>query len=126
MAVVATSYSTVMLLLPHAVGEFLFRSNWDGARDVLLPMAIGATAGMACLGCAVVIYSMGLARRTFRIMAVEAPLVFTLMIGGAVAGGAVGAAWGMCIDQVSLVPLWYVTLRGVLRHAERERDAVAD
>jgi O-antigen/teichoic acid export membrane protein len=126
MAVVATGYSTVMLLLPQTVGEFLFRSNWDGARDVLLPMAIGVTAGMACQGCAVVIYSMGLARRTFRIMVVEAPLVFTLMIGGALTGGAVGAAWGMCIDQVSLVPLWYLTLRGVLRRAERERDAVAD
>lgn len=123
MATVALAYSVVLLLLPREVGEFLFRSNWDGARAVLLPMAIGATAGATCQGCAIVIYSMGLARRTFRIMAVEAPLVFVLMIGGALTGGAVGAAWGLALDQVSLVPLWFLTLRGVLHGAERDRGA---
>ncbi len=125
MATVALTYSAVLLLLPREIGEFLFRSNWDGAREVLLPMAIGATAGMSCQGCAIVIYAMGLARRTFRIMVVEAPLVFALMIGGALIGGAVGAAWGMCLDQVSLVPLWYLTLRGVLRGAEGKPRHVA-
>jgi O-antigen/teichoic acid export membrane protein len=115
MATVAATYSVVLLLLPESAGRVLFSESWDGARDVLLPMALGATAGMICQGCALVIYSMGLARRTFRIMSVEAPLVFSLMITGAVTGGAVGAAWGMCLDQVSLVPLWFWTLRGVLR-----------
>lgn len=119
MAAVAVIYSTVLLLLPTEVGEFLFRSNWEGARDVLLPMAIGMTAGMSCQGCAIVIYSMGLARKTFRIMAIEAPLVFVLMVGGALLGGAAGAAWGMCLDQVGLVPLWFLTLRRVLAAAER-------
>jgi O-antigen/teichoic acid export membrane protein len=124
MAAIALSYSVLLLLLPQGIGELTFRDSWDGARAVLLPMAIGATAGALCQGCAIVIYSMGLARRTFRIMSVEAPLVFTLMISGAFAAGAVGAAWGMCLDQVSLVPLWFWTLKGVLRDAERvRRDA---
>jgi O-antigen/teichoic acid export membrane protein len=124
MASVALVYSVILLLLPREAGMLMFNDSWDGARAVLLPMAIGATAGALCQGCAIVIYSLGLARRTFRIMSVEAPLVFTLMIGGAFTGGAVGAAWGMCIDQVSLVPLWFWTLRGVLRDAQcARRDA---
>jgi O-antigen/teichoic acid export membrane protein len=115
MASVATVYALVLVVMPETAGRLLFSTSWDGAREVLLPMAIGVTAGMLCQGNALVIYSMGLARRTFRIMAIEAPLVFTLMIGGALTAGAVGAAWGMCLDQVSLVPLWFWTLRGVLR-----------
>jgi O-antigen/teichoic acid export membrane protein len=125
MASAALTYSVVVLLLPHSVGEALFGESWDGARSVLLPMAIGATAGMLCQGCAIVIYSLGLARRTFRIMSVEAPLVFTLMIVGALYDGAHGAAWGMCLDQVGMVPLWFWTLRGVLRDVERQRSAGA-
>ncbi len=120
---IALCYSAVLLLLPAGVGQALFRSNWDAADRVLLPMAIAATVGALCQGCAVVIYSMGLARRTFRIMAVEAPLVFTLMLGGAVVAGAPGAAWGMALDYILLTPLWFLTLRGVLRDQESSRPA---
>lgn len=123
MASLATVYSTVVLTIPYSWGQALFDQSWDGARGVLLPLAIGASAGMLAQGCAIVIYSLGLARRTFRIMSVEAPLVFTLMIIGALVDGANGAAWGMCLDQVGLIPLWFWTLRGVLRDADRGRRA---
>ena len=54
-------------------------------------------------------------------MVVEAPLVFALMIGGAMVGGVRGAAWGLAIDQTLLIPLWFLQLRAVLR--ERPPDA---
>ncbi len=117
MASISLVYLIVLLNLPPEAGEFLFRDSWAGALEVLLPMGIGMTAGFTCFGCGIVIYSMGLARRTFRIMVVEAPLIFTLMIAGAFTAGAAGAAWGMALDQIALVPLWFWTLRGVLRDA---------
>ncbi len=124
MAGTSLAYTAVLMLLPLAAGRFLFRDSWLGAREVLLPLALGSSAGGLCLGAAIVIYSLGLARRTFRIMTVEAPLVFTLMIVGSKVGGAQGAAWGLCIDQVVLIPLWFWTLSEILRDRRiAERDA---
>ncbi len=121
---VALGYALALLVMPDAWGEALFSDSWAGARAVLLPLSLGVTARALSEGCAVVIYSMGMARRTFRVMAIEAPLVFTLMIGGALVGGAVGAAWGMFLDQALLVPVWYSTLRAAVRDAEHVPVAV--
>jgi hypothetical protein len=42
------------------------------------------------------------------------------MIVGSRLAGAQGAAWGLFLDQVVLIPLWFWTLSGVLRsHAAR-------
>jgi O-antigen/teichoic acid export membrane protein len=116
MATVSGVYVVVVHLLPSRVGHTLFRSSWDGAREVLLPIAVGAGAGWLCLGTATGIYALGLARRTFWIMCVEAPLVFTLMIAGSVLDGARGAAWGLCLDQVLLVPVWFWVFARILRN----------
>jgi len=118
------AYTAVLMLLPLGAGQFLFHDSWLGARGVLLPLALGSAAGGLCLGSAIVISSLGLARRTFRIMTVEAPLVFTLMIVGSRLGGAQGAAWGLCIDQTLLIPLWFWTLREILHDHRPEEQAV--
>jgi O-antigen/teichoic acid export membrane protein len=119
MAAVAASYAVLLLLLPHGAGALAFRDSWDGGRAVLLPLATGTVFWALWQGCTIVIYAMGLARRAFWIMAVEAPLVFALMIGGAELSGAQGAAWGMCLVQVSSLPLWIWTLRLVLKDPGR-------
>jgi len=125
MLTVALLYTVALWLVPDGVGRLVFRDNWDGPRQVLLPIALGSAAARACLGPAVTIYAMGLARRTFRLMIVEAPLVLSLMIGGALAYGVVGAAWGLAANQALLVPLWFLTLRSVLRLPREQREAEA-
>ncbi|MBL8931961.1 MAG: hypothetical protein JNL54_17905 [Kineosporiaceae bacterium] len=115
MVAIALTYTAGLWLMPDEVGRMIFRDNWDGPASVLLPVALGSVAARACLGPAVTIYAMGLARRTFRLMLVEAPLVLSLMLGGAVIDGVAGAAWGLMINQSLLVPLWFLTLWSVLR-----------
>jgi len=126
MAVVAGAYGLILLLLPHEVGELLFRDSWDGARVVLLPMVVGTVCWALWQGHTLIIYAMGLARRAFWIMAVEAPLVFPLMIGGAMIGGSRGAAWGLCLDQASSLPLWLWMFRRVMREHPGTTVAPAD
>ncbi len=115
MLVVALGYTGFLLLLPQGAGEFLFGGNWSGSRSILLPVALGATAAATCLGPAVSIYALGLARKTFRLMTIEAPLVVTLMIGGTLWFGLDGAVWGLALNQALLVPLWFLQLRAILR-----------
>lgn len=115
------AYTAVLLLVPHDVGVDLLGDTWVGAQDVLLPVALGSTAAGAALGPAVVIYALGHTRATFRLMVLEAPLVLTLLLVGSRLDGARGAAWGLCIDQVVLVPLWFLQLRSILGREARHR-----
>ena len=117
MVALSLVYGGAILLVPDALGELVFAAKWDQAQEVLLPLALAQVATTSTLGPSVVIYALGQARRTFQIMTVEAPLVFTLMIGGAVLFGVRGATWGQCIDQFLVIVLWFGTLRRVLADA---------
>lgn len=123
MAAIAVLYGSLLLLLPAAAGQAMFRGNWAEALDVLLPMIVGNVFWGLWQGHTLVIYAMGLARRAFWIMAIEAPLVFPFMIGGLYLGGARGAAWGLCLDQATSLPLWLWTFRRVMRESDRHETA---
>lgn len=114
MLATALAYAGALLLLPDSAGTFLFGDNWSGSRDILLPVALGHASAVTCLGPAVSIYALGLARKTFRLMTLEAPLVLTLMLGGAVLFGVQGAAWGLAANHTLLIPLWFLQLRAIL------------
>jgi O-antigen/teichoic acid export membrane protein len=124
------AYVGVLLLLPDEVGRFLFRDSWNGASEVLLPMAAFFAAASACLGPAVVIIARGYARRTLLLTLMEAPLFLTLMPIGAYLGGAPGAAWGQFIAQVVEVPFWLWQLHKVAHlppaEGDQEPDLVAE
>jgi O-antigen/teichoic acid export membrane protein len=114
MVVLSVTYLGVLHLLPDAFGRLLFRDAWAEARPVLLPLGLAMVASTATLGPAVIIYALGLAKRTFRLITIEAPLVFTFMIGGTLLFGVQGAAWGQFADQAIILFLWFTTLRAVL------------
>jgi hypothetical protein len=63
---------------------------------------------------------MGQAKRAFRLMTVEAPLVFFLLLLGTWLGGVRGAAWGQLADGLLIIWLWLWTLHKAL--AERDAD----
>ncbi|MDQ1287624.1 MAG: hypothetical protein QG622_1189 [Actinomycetota bacterium] len=123
MATMSLVYATVLFLVPGAWGELLFQGKWAESQGVLLPLALAMACSTSALGPAMVAYALGQARRVFRIMTIEAPLVFTLMIGGSVLFNVEGAAWGQLIDQFLMIPLFYIALTQVLRDNEAERRA---
>ena len=108
-------YAGLLMLIPGSLGRTLLGDSWPGAQRVLLPVALVSAGVGACLGPVIVILALGRTRATFRLTVVEAVMVVGGMLIGARLGGAPGAAWALCIQQFVLVPLWFLTLRGVLR-----------
>jgi hypothetical protein len=58
-------------------------------------------------------------------MLVEAPIVFGVMIVGAVRFGVTGAAWGQLIDQTVMIVLWFLILRSALAARDRTEGVSA-
>lgn len=122
MTVISLAYTLVMVLLPDGVGELLVGDKWAGTQSVLLATCIGSTAAAATLGPAINIYAMGLANKTFVLHCFEAPLMIASLFIGATQWGAVGAAWGIAVDQLIMIPVWYGTFARILAKQRRERD----
>lgn len=123
MTAAAALYVTTLLLLPDAVGEALFRSSWQGAAPVLLPMGLNSIFSCMGVGSAVTLYGMGLARKTAKLNTLRAPVLLGLMALGTIWFGAVGAGWALAAVELLFFPFWLVT---AIRAAhERDRDADA-
>jgi len=115
MLTTAFVYVGIVLLIPDSLGLALLGDTWSGASAVLLPLSLVAAFSGGCLGPVIVILALGQSKATFRLTAIEAVMVLAAMLIGANAGGATGAAWGLCVQQFILIPLWFLQLRAILR-----------
>jgi O-antigen/teichoic acid export membrane protein len=115
MLTTAFVYVGIVLLIPDSLGLALLGDTWSGASAVLLPLSLVAAFSGGCLGPVIVILALGQSKATFRLTAIEAVMVLAAMLIGANAGGATGAAWGLCVQQFILIPLWFLQLRSILR-----------
>lgn len=114
-------YVTVLLLIPHDVGLALLNETWDGTREVILPMGVLSVVASFTSGAGALLLGMGLARRTFRINVLKAPLLLAMLIPGAYFWGAFGAAWSMALAEIIIMPFWYwAAIRGAYGHYDHE------
>lgn len=126
MLAVSIVYGGALLLMPDAIGVRLLGDTWSGARSVLLPMVVGATATACCLGPGIVIYALGRARVAFVMHMLEAPMLIALIIWGTSLAGARGAAWGMAINFLVMVPLWFWRLGRILKETPKPVPLAAE
>jgi O-antigen/teichoic acid export membrane protein len=122
MFVLGLIYTVILLLIPQSLGSGLLGDTWTGASNVLLPVSLVTAFAGACLGPVIVILALGKTSATFRLTMIEAVMVITAMIVGAKLDGARGAAWGLCIQQALLVPMWFIQLRSILVTTDREQE----
>ncbi|MBO3184578.1 hypothetical protein GZ178_10975 [Dermatophilus congolensis] len=114
-------YVTVLLLIPHDVGLALLNETWDGTREVILPMGVLSVVASFTSGAGALLLGMGLARRTFRINVLKAPLLLAMLIPGTYFWGAFGAAWSMALAEIIIMPFWYwAAIRGAYGHYDHE------
>ncbi len=113
MTVTALCYVGLLILLPDTVGAELFGASWAGAQSVLVPLGINSVASALGSGPGAMMLGMGLAKKTFRLNLVKAPILLGLLVPGTLLHGATGAAWAMAISECVLLPFWtYVAVRG--------------
>ncbi len=112
-------YLGPLVLLPDAWGTTLLGDTWVGARSVLLPIGLASVASAAGLGPAIVIYAMGMARVTFKLHLVQAPLFVVCIVGGGLLGSTEGVGWGMALVQLIMIPLWFTQTVHLLTRSER-------
>lgn len=109
-------WGAVFLMLPDAVGFALLGDTWPGVSTIMWPTVVGQVAAAAAVGPAAVFYAMDRARVTLAIHALLAPLLLLGGVGGVVARGAPGAAWGFALAFWAVLPLWW---RRLGRHLGR-------
>lgn len=107
--VIASVYIGVLLLIPDELGVELFGESWAGAQSVLLPMGLLSVVAGFTAGPGALLLGMGLAKKTFRINVLKAPVLLGLLVPGTVYWGAQGAAWAMFIAEVVVMFPWYFT-----------------
>lgn len=112
LAVLAVTWTLLLLVLPDPWGLWLLKENWAGARATILPTGIGAALIALAVGPNLGLKAKALGGAVLRVTAVQAPLLVVLGVGGAALGDAVGAAWGFAAAQaVGLALTWVAFLR---------------
>lgn len=109
MTFTAVCYVTLLWLLPDAIGVELFGDTWAGAQTVLVALGINSIASALGSGPGAMMLGMGLAKKTYRLNLVKAPILLGLLVPGTMLYGATGAAWAMAISEAVLLPFWTYT-----------------
>lgn len=134
MTLISLTYVTVLLLLPDAAGVQLFGDSWTGAQSVLVALGINAVASALGSGPGAMMLGMGLAKKTYRLNLVKAPILLGLLIPGTLMFGAPGAAWAMAISESVILPFWtYTAVQGArgrynheIEHLQTDEGVAAD
>lgn len=90
-------WGAAMLFLPRSIGTQILGDNWEGARNVLVPLILADAIHGASMGTMVGLRALAAAKQSFRAKLVMSGLQIAGGLGGAIAGGALGSSWGRAI-----------------------------
>lgn len=123
LGLMAATYVGVLLIIPDSLGVAMFSETWEGAQEVILPLGVLSVVASFTSGAGALLLGMGLAKRTFRINVVKAPVLLIMLIPGTYFAGAPGAAWAMALAEIVIMPFWYwYAIRGAKGYYNHEID----
>jgi O-antigen/teichoic acid export membrane protein len=115
---------TLMVVLPDGLGNRLLGSVWGAASGLILPTTIAFTGISISNGAAAGLRALAAARRSLRAQLLAASAYVVGGLGGALAGGAVGSAWGVAVATMIGAVVWWWQFRAGLRALHRSRPLV--
>jgi len=89
----------VLALLPVEVGQALLGDSWAEAQLVLVPLGLALIAQGVSGGALVGLRVLADAKSSLRARIIDSVSSFVLGVGGALLGGAIGAAWGVAAGE---------------------------
>ncbi|MEU6120438.1 hypothetical protein [Streptomyces sp. NPDC047123] len=123
-AAAALLWGAALLLLPDRAGEFVLGDVWPAASELIVPAALGVAAAGLGTGAAAGLRALAAARRSLRCQLFASACYVSGGLGGAVAGGTVGSAWGVAAATVCGSAVWWLQLRSALH--ERHRNTLPE
>jgi hypothetical protein len=115
------------LALPRGIGELFLGANWEGARSLLLPLAVGATGLGATYGPYAGLYALAAAKRSLRARYIDAFATLIMALAGAAVAGALGAAWGLAIAAGLENPVaWWQFRKALDEYADAHPEPTLD
>lgn len=99
LASVIGAWVLVLALLPVTMGQALLGDSWAEAQVVLVPLGLALVAQGVSGGALVGLRVLADAKSSLRARIIDSAFGFVLGVGGALIGGALGAAWGVAAGE---------------------------
>ena len=99
-----------LLLMPDAWGTAILGDTWPAARALIVPMTIFFAAVATSNAPLAVLRALGQVRSSFRVYLVLSPMTLVLPLLGQYLLGVQGAAWGLAVASVVILPIWWWTM----------------
>jgi O-antigen/teichoic acid export membrane protein len=125
LGIAGAAWGLVLLLLPDSIGRQLLGESWPGARSVLLPIALSVIVPLAIAGPRIGLRALEEATRTLRASVVQFVLTILGGVTGALAGGTVGAAWGLAVGTCLAGAAWWLELFWATREQRRRLEGTS-
>ncbi|MEU1850899.1 hypothetical protein ABZ499_16870 [Streptomyces sp. NPDC019990] len=114
-AAAALLWGGALLLMPDRLGELVLGGVWHSAAQLIVPVTLGVAGAGLGTGAAAGLRALGAARRSLRSQLFASACYVTGGLGGAVAAGTAGSAWGVAAATVGGSAVWWLHLRSALR-----------
>ncbi|MEU6393223.1 hypothetical protein [Streptomyces sp. NPDC046939] len=118
-AVAALLWGGLLLLMPDRLGELVLGDVWSSASQLIVPVTLGVAGAGLGTGAAAGLRALGAARRSLRSQLCASAFYVAGGLGGAVAGGTSGSAWGVAGALLCGSTVWWLHLRSALREHHR-------
>ncbi|MEU8514708.1 hypothetical protein AB0C76_24375 [Kitasatospora sp. NPDC048722] len=119
-AAAALLWGAALLLVPDRAGELVLGGVWHSASQLVVPATLGVAGAGLGSGAAAGLRALAAARRSLRCQLFASACYVGGGLGGAVAAGPVGSAWGVAAATACGSAVWWLHLRTALR--ERHHD----
>ncbi|MFF3795880.1 hypothetical protein [Streptomyces sp. NPDC002134] len=119
-AAAALLWGGALLLTPDRLGALALGDVWPSASRLIVPITVGVAGASLGTGAAAGLRALAAARRSLRCQLFASVCYVGGGLGGAVAAGAVGSAWGVAAATVCGSAVWWLHLRSALREHRQE------
>jgi O-antigen/teichoic acid export membrane protein len=114
-AVAALLWGGALLLVPDRAGELVLGGVWSSAAELIVPVTLGVAGAGLGTGAAAGLRALGAARRSLRAQLLASACYLGGGLGGALAAGTAGSAWGVAAATACGSAVWWLHLRTALR-----------